>query len=207
MQAMIEATILLERTENHIVILTFNRPQSLNALDFGTMHQFARMIDELSLDESVRVLILTGAGGRAFCSGADIHDFADKNDEAQARDFISLMGDALLKMERLPIPVIAAINGYAMGGGSEIALACDMRIIDEKARMGLVQMRMAVTPGWGAGQRLLRLVAYPQAMQLLLSAHVMHAPEIKELGLAHSIVEEGSRSCADFCPYYRAKSA
>jgi enoyl-CoA hydratase len=189
---MTEQTLLYEQIDNHVVVLTFNRPQSLNALDLATMQMFASMIDELACDDELRVLILTGAGERAFSSGADLNDLADKNSEADALDFITIMGDALLKMERLPIPVIAAINGYALGGGSEIALACDMRIIDEKARLGMVQMRMAVTTGWGAGQRLMRLVGYSRAMQLLLRAHVMHAPEIKELGLAMNIVEAGT---------------
>jgi enoyl-CoA hydratase len=189
---MTEQTLLHERYDNHIAVLTFNRPQSLNALNLVTMQKFASAIDELVHDDELRVLILTGAGERAFSSGADLNDLADKNSEADALNFITIMGDALLKMERLPIPVIAAINGYALGGGSEIALACDMRIVDEKVRLGMVQMRMGVTPGWGAGQRLMRLVGYSRTMQLLLRAHVMHAPEIKELGLAMNIVEAGT---------------
>lgn len=188
---MTQPTILLNHYDDGIVVLTFNRPQSLNALDVATMRQFAFVINDLQYDDNLRVLILTGAGDRAFCSGADINDLADKNSEADAREFITIMGDALLQMERLPVPVIGAINGYALGGGSEIALACDIRIVDEKARLGLVQMRMAVTPGWGAGQRLLRLVGYQRAMQMLLRAHVMHAQEIKDLGLAMNIVEQG----------------
>ena len=188
---MIEQTLLYERYDNHVAVLTFNRPQSLNALDLATMQEFASKVNDLTHDDDLRVLILTGTGERSFSSGADINDFADKNSEEDALKFITIMGDALLKLEQLPVPVIAAINGYALGGGSEIALACDMRIVDKKARLGMVQMRMAVTTGWGAGQRLMRLVGYPRAMQLLLRAHVMHAPEIKELGLAVNVVEAG----------------
>ncbi len=189
---MTEPTILRDRTDDHIEVLTFNRPQSLNALDISTMQAFADTIDDLAQDDDLRVLILTGAGDRAFSSGGDLNDLADKSTEDDARHFITIMGDALLKMERLPVPVIAAINGYALGGGSEIALACDMRIVDEKARLGMVQMRMGVTPGWGAGQRLMRLVGYPRAMQMLLRSHVMHAPEIKDLGLTMKVVPAGS---------------
>lgn len=188
---MTEQTLHYNIYDDHIGVVTFNRPQSLNALDIATMALFAETIDNIARDDDLRVLILTGAGERAFSSGGDLNDLADKNTEADALHFITLMGDALLKMEQLPIPVIAAINGYALGGGSEIALACDMRIIDDKARLGMVQMRMGVTPGWGAGQRLMRLVGYSQAMYLLLRAHVMHAPEIKELGLAVNVVAEG----------------
>ena len=189
---MTDSTLLRERDENQIEVMTFNRPHALNALDIPTMQAFADAIDDLTDDTDLRVLILTGAGEQAFSSGGDLNDLADKSSEEDARHFITIMGDALLKMERLPIPVIAAINGYALGGGSEIALACDMRIVDEKARLGMVQMRMGVTPGWGAGQRLMRLVGYPQAMQMLLRSHVMHAPEIKDLGLTMNIVSAGT---------------
>ena len=189
---MTEKTLLYDCYDKHIVALTFNRPQSLNALDLLTMQEFASAIDEVTNDDDCRVLILTGAGERAFSSGGDLNELADKNSEADALNFITIMGDALLKMERLPIPVIAAINGYALGGGGEIALACDMRIVDEKVRLGMVQMRMGVTPGWGAGQRLMRLIGYSRTMRILLRSHVMHAPEIENLGLAINVVEEGT---------------
>lgn len=189
---MTEQTLIYDRIDEHIVVLTFNRPKSLNALDMATMNQFATAIDEIANDDACRVLILTGAEERAFSSGADLNDFSDKNSEADALNFITIMGDALFKMERLPIPVIAAINGYALGGGAEIALACDMRIVDEKARLGMVQMRMGVTPGWGAGQRLMRIIGYSRTMHILLRAHVMHAPEIEALQLAISVVEAGT---------------
>jgi len=189
---MTEQTLLLERVDEHIIVLTFNRPQSLNALDLVTMQKFATAIDNIAEDDRCRVLILTGAGERAFSSGADLNDLADKNSEADALHFITIMGDALLKMERLPIPVIGAVNGYALGGGGEIALACDMRVVDKKARLGMVQMRMGVTPGWGAGQRLMRHIGYSRTMHMLLRSHVMRAPEIEMLNLAIAIVEEGT---------------
>jgi len=189
---MTETTILRDRHDDHIEVITFNRPQALNAMDIPTMQMFADAIAGLADDDDLRVLILTGAGDRAFSSGGDLNDLADKSTEADARHFITIMGDALLQMEQLPVPVIGAINGYALGGGAEIALACDMRIVDEKVRLGMVQMRMGVTPGWGAGQRLMRLVGYPRAMEMLLRSHVMRAPEIKELGLATNIVDKGA---------------
>ncbi len=189
---MTESTLLQHRHDDYIEVVTFNRPHALNAMDIPTMQMFADAIDNVANNTDTRVLILTGAGDRAFSSGGDLNDLADKSTEDDARHFITIMGDALLKMEQLPIPVIGAINGYALGGGAEIALACDMRIIDEKARLGMVQMRMGVTPGWGAGQRLMRLVGYPRAMQMLLRSHVMHAPEIKELGLTMNVVDKGT---------------
>lgn len=184
-------TIKIKRHNNGIRIITFNRPEVLNALDIATMRQFAQIIHELSNDPEMRVLILTGAGKEAFSSGGDLNELKNVTTEAQALDFIEIMGNALLEMERLPIPVIGAINGYALGGGSEIALACDLRIVDEKVRLGFVQVRLAVTPGWGAGQRLLRLVGYSRAMEVLLRGHVMRAHEIESLGLVYKVVEPG----------------
>jgi enoyl-CoA hydratase len=110
----------------------------------------------------------------------------------EALAMITLMGDALLKMERLPVPVIAAINGYALGGGGEIALACDLRIVDSKARLGFVQGRQALITGWGGGQRLLRLVGYSRALEFLLTARTLNAHEMQALGLANDVVEEGT---------------
>jgi enoyl-CoA hydratase len=184
-------TLLLTRLENDLCILTFNRPETRNALDLATMQQFAKTIAHLSQDANLRVLILTGAGEDAFCSGGDLSQLSTMPSADEAQRMITLMGDALLALERLPVPVIAAVNGYALGGGSEIALACDLRIVDEKARVGLVQIRMGLTPGWGAGQRLLRLVGYARAMEILLRGQVMYPQEIEALGLANRVVEKG----------------
>jgi enoyl-CoA hydratase len=155
------------------------------------MERFAALMAQLSGDDDLRVLIITGAGERAFCSGGDLHELGQHPSADDAHDFITLMGDALLQMEQLPVPVIAAMNGYALGGGSEIALACDMRIADAHIKMGMVQVQMALTPGWGAGQRLLRLVGYSQAMELLLRGDVLRAGEVQSLGLVNRLVDGG----------------
>ncbi|MFW5708619.1 MAG: enoyl-CoA hydratase/isomerase family protein [Chloroflexota bacterium] len=184
--------LLYQISDDGIVTITFNRPQAMNALDMESMTRFAALTRALQDDPSIRVVILTGAGHTAFCSGGDLVELSKLTTETEAMAFISLMGDALRRLELLPVPVIAAINGYALGGGGEIALACDMRIADEKARLGFVQIRLALTPGWGAGQRLLRLVGYPKAMDLLLHGHVAHAPELEALRLVNRIVEAGT---------------
>ncbi|MCB9453542.1 MAG: enoyl-CoA hydratase/isomerase family protein [Anaerolineaceae bacterium] len=184
--------ILLESYPDGVTVLMFNRPQARNALDLESMRLFAETVSCLREDAGLRVVVLTGAGEQAFCSGGDLVELSNYPSEADAINMITLMGDALLTLERLPVPVIAAINGYALGGGSEIALACDMRIVDEAVQLGLVQIRLGLTPGWGAGQRLLRVVGYARAMDLLLRGHVLHASEIEELGLANRIVEQGS---------------
>ena len=186
-----EHVVLLENLPNGVAVITFNRPQNLNALTFIAMRQFADHVNALTTQTTLRAVIITGAGTSAFCSGGDLFELANYPTEEDARSFINVMGDALLTLERLQVPVIAAINGYALGGGSEIAVACDMRIVDEKARMGFLQIRLALTPGWGAGQRLLRMIGYARAMDVLLHGHVMHAPEIEHLGLANKVVEAG----------------
>lgn len=184
--------VYLERHDNGIAVITFNRPGAMNALDMEAMERFAAIVGELEADQDVRIVIVAGAGERAFCSGGDLRELRDKTTEEDARNFITLMGDTLYKLEHLPVPVVAAINGYALGGGSEVAVACDMRIIDEKARMGFVQIRLALTPGWGAGQRLLRLLGYSKAMDALLHGHVFHARDLKELGLVNKVVDQGT---------------
>lgn len=182
----------IRKQPNGVVTITFNRPDARNALDLATMRAFANIIDVITNDASVRVVILTGAGETAFCSGGDLVELSRYPAEHDAVNFITIMGDALRKLELLPVPVIAAINGYALGGGSEIAVACDLRIVDENVRIGFVQINLALTPGWGAGQRLLRLVGYTQAMDVLLTGRVLQAEELQSMGLVNRVVEAGT---------------
>jgi enoyl-CoA hydratase len=174
-----------------VAVITFNRPQVHNALDVEAMEAFAELIERLGKDSDLRALILTGAGDKAFCSGGDIADLSERRSQADAAAMIQLVGDALLALENLPVPVIAAINGYALGGGSEIAVACDLRVIDETARLGFVQAKRGLMPGWGGGQRLLRLVGYARALDILLGARVMKAEELRALGLANHLTSPG----------------
>jgi enoyl-CoA hydratase len=185
-------TLLVENRSDHITILTINRPAQRNALDLATMHALSEAITCLAADTELRAVIITGAGIESFCSGGDLVELHQYNTPDDAHRMITLMGDALLALERLPVPTIAGINGYALGGGSELALACDLRIADDQTRMGFVQSKMALIPGWGAGQRLLRLVGYAQAMDLLLTGRILHAPELLERGLVNRVVKSGS---------------
>lgn len=185
-------SLLVDHRSDHITILTINRPAQRNALDLATMRAFAEAVNCLALDTELRAVIITGAGSESFCSGGDLFELHSYSTEADGRMMITLMGDALFALERLPVPVIAAINGYALGGGSELALACDLRIADDQARMGFVQAKLALTPGWGAGQRLLRLVGYARAMDMLLTSRILHAPELLATGMVNRVVETGS---------------
>ncbi len=185
-------SLLVENRIDHITILTINRPAQRNALDWATMHALAEAITCLADDTELRAVIITGAGTESFCSGADLIEFSRYATADDARKMITLMGDALFALEDLPVPTIAAISGYALGGGSELALACDLRIADDQTRMGFVHAKLGLTPGWGAGQRLLRLVGYAKAMDLLLTSRVIHAPELLASGLVNRVVETGS---------------
>ena len=181
----------VDRQVSGIVTITFNRPEVRNALNLATMRTFASTVQKLADDTAIRAVVLTGAGHDAFCSGGDLFELSQHTSEQDALDFITVMGDALQTLERLPVPVIAAVNGYALGGGSEIAIACDLRVVDESVKIGFVQIRLALTPGWGAGQRLLRLIGYSRAMEILLTGRVLHADELQSLGLANYVVDHG----------------
>jgi enoyl-CoA hydratase len=185
-------SLLVENRTDHITVLTINRPAQRNALDLATMRALAEAVACLAADSELRAIIITGAGNSSFCSGGDLVELHQYPSADDGRMMINLMGDTLLALERLPVPVIAAINGYALGGGSELALVCDLRIADDQTRMGFVQAKMALTPGWGAGQRLLRLVGYAQAMDMLLTGRILHAPELLANGLVNRVVEAGS---------------
>jgi enoyl-CoA hydratase len=197
----------LDITADNIAVVTFNRPHARNALDLTAMRRFASIVTELAARAEpvrgiprdafathtgrIRGVILTGAGRDAFCSGGDLLDLSGRPTEDDAREFTAIMGGALSRLERLPVPVIAAVNGYALGGGSEIAAACDLRIVDEAAQMGFIHIRMALIPGWGAGQRLLRCVGYSRALAILLEGRPMGADELLSHGLAHQIAPRG----------------
>lgn len=184
--------IHLQAGDDGVAVLTFHRPEAHNALNQEMMQQFADAIQQLRQNPAVRVVILTGAGEQAFCAGGDLAELSHYPAAEAGAAMSRRMGDALLALEQLPFPVIAAVNGYALGGGSEIALACDMRIVDAHVRMGLVHIRLGLIPGWGAGQRLLRLVGYACAMEILLCGQPMQAQELQAYGLVNRVVEAGN---------------
>lgn len=185
-------SLLVDNRTDHITILTLNRPAQRNALDLATMHALAHAVTTLENDPLIRAVIITGAGSESFCSGLDLYEFSIRTSADEARSMLSLMSDTLMRLENLPVPVIAAINGYALGGGSELAVACDLRIADEQTRLGFVHAKNALTTGWGASQRLLRIVGYARAMDILLTSRVLRAPELLAIGLANRVVEAGS---------------
>lgn len=185
-------SLLVDNRADHITIITLNRPDHRNALDLATMHGLATAVADLEHDSQLRAVIITGAGSESFCSGLDLYEFSVRTSAEDARSMQSFMTNTLMRLERLPVPIIAAINGYALGGGSELAVACDLRIADEHTRLGFVHAKNALTTGWGASQRLLRLVGYARALDILLTSRILRAPELLAIGLANRVAEAGS---------------
>ena len=178
-----------EVDRHQIGTLTFNRPSVRNALDWAAMELFAQTIQAIEQNPP-RALLLTGAGG-SFCAGGDLADLHPRASEDDGRRLAELMGEALSQLERLPIPTLAAIEGAAVGGGAEIALACDMRIMAEDAILQMAQVRLGLMPGWGGGQRLLRLTGYSRAFYWLASGQPVKAHQALAFGLANEIAPSG----------------
>jgi enoyl-CoA hydratase len=177
------------RTENRdgILVVTVDRPKVLNALNEQTVNELERVFAEARADESVRCVILTGGGEKAFIAGADINELS-KMTPLTGRD-VARRGQAVLSsIERMPKPVIAAINGFALGGGCEIALACHIRIASEKAQLGLPEVTLGIIPGYGGTQRMARLLGKGKALELILTGDKVTASEAERIGLVNKVV-------------------
>lgn len=178
-------SILIERRDR-VAIITINRPEKRNALNIQTRAEGAAALDELSQDDSVRVVIFTGAGDKAFVAGADIAEFAGRT--ALAQRTIMLDRGLFNAVDTFPKPVIAMVNGYCLGGGCELALACDIRIASETASFGQPEINLGIIPGGGGTQRLTRLVGEGKAMEMILTGEIINAQEAFRLGLANHVV-------------------
>ena len=178
-------TILFQH-KNGIVTISFNRPKALNALNTALLKEFSQALDEIAGDEDIRVVILTGSGDKAFVAGADISELSTFN-PLQGKRFADEGHVVMDKLQALPIPVIAAVNGFALGGGNEIALACDFIYASEKAKFGLPEGNLGLIPGFGGTQRLPRLIGKNMAKELIFSARMLSAEEARDLGLVNRI--------------------
>jgi len=171
--------------EGQILILTLDRPEALNALNAQVLDDLSAALDAVDVN-AVRCLIFTGAGDRAFAAGADIAAMADMEpDEAAA--FSRRGNDLFRRIETYPLPTIAAVNGYALGGGCELSMACDMRLCSENAVFGQPEVTLGITPGFGGTQRLMRLVGMGKAKELIFSARTVKAPEALSMGLVNAV--------------------
>lgn len=178
-----------------IGLLTINRPHVRNALSWDAMRSFADIIECAHDSHDLRVLIVTGAG-RAFASGGDIAELQNYPSRADGLRLATIMGDALARLEALPCPTIAAINGAARGGGAEIAVACDVRIMAADADIGFVHSQLGIATAWGGGQRLLRTIGYARAIDLLATGRVVKPDEALALRLANTVVPAGQARAA-----------
>ncbi len=181
---------ILVSDDKGIRTITLDRPQQLNALDRRTIDELDNALDEAAADKAVRVVIITGSGQKAFVAGADIKEFADLSvEEGKA---LSADGHRKLfdHVERLEKPVIAAVNGFALGGGLELAMSCHIRVASENARLGLPEVGLGVIPGYGGTQRLARLVGKGKAMEMILTAGMIKADEALQWGLVNQVVPQ-----------------
>lgn len=172
---------------NGIVVIQINRPEVLNAINTDVIAELSNTIDAVGLDDNIRVVIITGAGERSFCAGADLNYVVNLS-PIEAERYATTIHNLLNKIENLPRPVIAAINGYALGGGCEIALACDIRIASSNAKIGQTEVKVGIPPGWGGTQRMLRLLRVSKAKELIYTGRMIGANEALQVGLVNKVV-------------------
>jgi enoyl-CoA hydratase len=178
---------LLVETRDGVAFVTVNRPDRLNALDDRTMDELDRAFASLAADAAVRGVVLTGAGEKAFVAGADIGELATQSPVAGKER--SIRGQQVLdRIERLGKPVVAAVNGFALGGGCELAMACHLRVASEKAKLGTPEVKLGIMCGYGGTQRLSRLVGKGRALEILLTGEMVEAPEALRIGLVNRVV-------------------
>jgi enoyl-CoA hydratase len=179
-------TIELTR-QDEIAVLTLNRPDALNALNFALVREIGAALDEVAASDA-RALLITGAGSKAFCAGADVKELAAQSLFAQKRGLE--YGQAVFsRLDTLPIPSVAVINGYAFGGGLELALACTFRLATPNAKLGLPEIKLGLIPGYGGTQRLPRLIGVPRALELIMTGRAVDSAEALSLGLVNRVVE------------------
>lgn len=188
---------ILTEKEDHIAVITINRPDKLNALNRQTIDELHTAFEAFDRDAEVRVIIITGSGSKAFVAGADISEFASFSQEEGSR--LAARGQELLFdfIEQLSTPVIAAINGFALGGGLELAMACHFRVASDNARMGLPEVTLGVIPGYGGTQRLPQLVGKGHAMEMIMTGDMIGIEQAHMFGLVNHMVAQ--EELLDYC--------
>jgi len=178
-------TLLIERHADGYAVVTLNRPEALNALNAALFADIAAFLDAVERDDSVRCLILTGSGEKAFAAGADIKEMAEQTyAQMYANNYFALGHDRIMRFRK---PIIAAVNGFALGGGCELAMLCDFIVASDRAKFGQPEINLGVAPGIGGSQRLTRLVGKSKAMDMVLTARMMDAAEAERAGLASRV--------------------
>jgi 3-hydroxypropionyl-coenzyme A dehydratase len=177
--------------QGDIAIVRINRPEALNAMNTDVILELSRTIDILAADETIKVVIITGAGERSFCAGADI-SYMVNIDPMQAEKYATSAQAVINKIEKLDKPVIAAVNGFALGGGCELSMACDIRIASSNAKIGQPEVTIGIPPGWGGTQRLMRLIGPAKAKEMIFTGKMVTADEAGQIGLVNKVVSLGS---------------
>ncbi len=178
--------LLLVEEKNQAIILTMNRPKVMNCLNFDLLYALRDQIEVLQYRTDIRCVIITGAGEKSFCAGADLKERASLTQE-EVKKFILTIRNLLTSIQNLPIPVISAVNGIALGGGTEVALASDIRIASDTASMGLTEARLAIIPGGGGTQRLPRIIGVAKAKELIFTGRRVNAEEALNIGLVNQV--------------------
>lgn len=182
---------LIFKIDNNIATLFFNRPKALNAINQALLKDLSAVLDEIETNQDIKVLVVTGSGEKAFVAGADISELA-KMTPLKSKIFSSTGQTLLSRLENLSIPVIAAVNGFALGGGTELALACDFIYASEKASFGLPEITLGIIPGFGGTQRLTKIVGANMAKELIFTGKIIPAAQAKEIGLVNKICAHDS---------------
>lgn len=189
MVGFLNQTVLVEKNESGYMKVTLNRPEKRNAVSYQLMEELEAAIDQAAQDKSVKVLVITGMGERAFCSGGDLSEFHSLHTEEEAYGMLSKMGPILYKLNTLDKPTVALLNGSAVGGGCEIATAADFRIAKKGIKLGFVQASLGITTGWGGASLLLEKIPSQSAMKLLLNGTFYTAEEAQQLGFIDQLIE------------------
>ncbi|NOJ31285.1 MAG: enoyl-CoA hydratase [Candidatus Nitrosocosmicus sp.] len=184
---------------NDTAILRINRPEALNAMNLDVIAELTRAIDIISADDGIKVLIITGAGERSFCAGADI-SYMVNIDAVTAEKYASSAQSMLNKLEKMEKPVIAAINGFALGGGCELSLVCDIRFASENAKIGQPEVTIGIPPGWGGTQRLLRIVGPAKAKEMIFTGKMISSKEAADIGLVNQVISLSDSEKSDLDP-------
>lgn len=193
---------LLMEVENEIAVVTINRPKSLNALNSETLAELDKCFTEIQDRKDIKVVILTGSGEKSFVAGADISEMVNAT-PAEGRKMALLAKEAFLKLENMPQVTIAAVNGFALGGGCEISMACDIRVAAENAKFAQPETGLGILPGFGGTQRLPRLVGKGRAKELIFTCDMIDAQEAYRIGLANKVVPQAE--LIDYCKKMAAK--
>ncbi len=178
---------IIYQTDDKIATITFNRPKALNALNADLLDEFSQALDEIAGDENIGVLVLTGAGDKSFVAGADINELATYT-ALTAKNFSRNGHNIIAKLQELPIAVIAAVNGFALGGGTEIAIASDFIYASENAKFGQPEINLGLIPGFGGTQRLPRLIGMNMAKELVFTGKMISAAEAEKIGLVNKVI-------------------